>query len=102
MTRGASPPVAVLLALAACGSTPEVPRIEDASFTAAAREICAEVLPPLRADVSDDTPRQPGEVAPTVESRADSLEELVGDLRALEVEESARAEVEAWLEDWER
>ena len=112
MTRRAGPPkpalrrvgvpVAALLVLTGCGNPPEGPRIEDASFTAAAAEICGKALPALRADVADDTPRQPVEVAPTVDERADSLADLVEELRAVDVEEAARPEVEAWLQDWDR
>lgn len=85
-----------------CGSgAPRAAEIEDENFVAAAEKVCARQLPPLRADVSDDTPREPGEVAPTVARRADALDELVADLRELELDESARAAVEEWLDDWD-
>ncbi len=57
-------------------------------------------LPPLRADIADDTPRDPADIAPLVENRAEKLGELVDDLEGLAVNGSARDEVENWLGDW--
>ena len=98
------PAVGVLLLGVGCGggSGSEAARIEDPRFVAGASRICAAELPPLRADVADDTPREPADVAPTVEERAESLADLVDELRMVEVEEAARPEVEAWLRDWDR
>lgn len=85
----------------ACGGGTDAPRIDDAKFARRAEEICAEALPPLRADLADDEAREPAEVAPTIEARAASLEELVDELRAVEAEPQARVEVESWLADWD-
>lgn len=91
-----------LLALVtACGDEPDAPRIDDAAFARQAERVCAKELPPLRADLTDDEPREPGEVAPTIEARADSLDELVRALKAVEVQPDSRSEVEAWLGDWD-
>lgn len=85
---------------AACGGGPEAARIDDPAFTSGAGRLCAERLPPLRADVADDTPREPAEVAPLVEDRAEKLTALVDELAELEVSASARTEVDRWLTDW--
>ena len=91
-----------LLALVtACGGQPDAPRIDDVAFARQAERVCAKELPPLRADLTDDEPREPEEVAPTIEARAEALDELVRTLQALEVQPGARSEVEAWLGDWE-
>ena len=89
-----------LLVAGACGGSPDAPRIEDSGFTAAAGRLCAAQLPPLRADIADDTPREPAEVAPLVEDRAKKLTALVGELKELDVEPAAQEAVEAWLADW--
>ena len=88
--------------LAGCGGDLDAPRIDDPAFAERAERICAEQLPPLRADLADDEPREPAEVAPTVEARAESLDSLVGSLREVEVRSGARAEVDEWFSDWER
>lgn len=96
-----------LIALAAlsfvvgCGGPPEAPRIGDRSFVRSARELCARELPPLRADLADDEARQPSEVAPTVDARADALAEMVAELRKIPVAADDRDEVGDWLEDWD-
>ena len=88
--------------LTGCGNGPSAPRIDDPAFAERAERICAEELPPLRADLADDEPREPGEVAPTVEARAASLESLVRSLREVDVRPGARGEVDAWFSDWDR
>ena len=87
--------------LAACGGERDAPRIDDPGFARQADRVCAKELPPLRADLTDDEPREPEEVAPTIEARADSLDELVRTLKAVEVQLDARPEVDAWLGDWD-
>lgn len=90
----------VALLAPACGGGVDAPRIDDPTFARTAEQICAQDLPPLRADLSDDDPREPEEVAPTIEARAQSLEGLVSRLDAVEVQPGARGEVESWLADW--
>lgn len=85
----------------ACGGGVDAPRVDDPTFARHAERICAKDLPPLRADLSDDEPREPEEVAPTIEARAESLEGLVGTLKAVEVQPGAQDEVESWLADWD-
>ena len=87
--------------VAACGGEPAAPRIDDAAFARQAERICARELPPLRADLTDDEPREPEDVAPTIDARAESLGEFVQSLKALDVRPGARPEVEAWLADWD-
>ena len=87
--------------LGGCASTPDAPRISDQAFVDRAEGLCARELPPLRADLADDETRQPDEVAPTVEARADSLDAMVAALRELPVAAADRAEVNDWLEDWD-
>lgn len=91
---------ASLLVAGACGGSPDAPRIEDSGFTSSAGRLCAAQLPPLRADIADDTPREPSEIAPLVEDRAEKLDVLVGELESLDVVPAARGEIEAWLKDW--
>ena len=91
---------ALTAALGGCGSEPTAPRISDAEFVRRAEALCARRLPPLRADVSDDEAREPTEVAPTVEDRADALEGLVEELDRIPVAEADSAEVAGWLRDW--
>lgn len=91
----------VALLVAACGGGVDAPRIDDAAFASKAERICAADLPPLRADLTDDEPREPDDIAPTIEERAGSLERLVRTLRGLEVQPAARAEVDSWLADWD-
>lgn len=86
----------------ACGGGADAPRIDDPRFAGQAERICSQELPPLRADLSDDEPREPAEVAPTIDDRAASLEALVRSLRALPVKPAARAEVDEWFGDWRR
>lgn len=93
--------VALLLSTG-CGGAPEAPQLDDPGFAREAEKICARDLPPLRADLSDDDPREPAEVAPTIEARAESLEALVTRLRDVEVQPGGRDEVETWLADWDR
>ena len=93
---------AVMALAGACGGQPPAPTIEDPRFARQAEQICARDLQPLRADLSDDEPRQPAEVAPTIEARAASLEVLARKLRALRVQDAARPEVDNWLADWRR
>lgn len=88
-------------ALTACGGGTKAPTIDAPEFTAAAAALCAERLPPLRADITDDSPKEPAEVAPVVEARADDLKALVDDLREIDAPQSARAEIDAWLADWD-
>lgn len=89
------------LLASACGGGPDAPRIDDSRFAQRAEQICVEQLPPLRADLADDEPRQAEEVAPTVAARADSLQELVRSLAALEVRPQSEAAVGSWLADWQ-
>lgn len=92
-------PLAALVA--ACGGGVDAPTINDPGFAREAERICAKDLPPLRADLSDDEPREPGEVAPTVRARADALEALVEDLRGIAVSAEARSPVDQWFSDWD-
>ena len=92
---------ATLSVVAACGGSPTAPQIADQVFVERAERLCARELPPLRADIADDEAREPGEVAPTVEARADSLTEMVAGLRDLPVAGDDRAEVGDWLDDWD-
>jgi len=92
--------VVVGLMTSSCGGGPEAPRIDDPGFAQQAERICAKDFPPLRADLSDDEPREPGEIAPTVEARADSLEAIVRTLRELRVDPKARGAVDDWFTDW--
>ena len=91
----------VLSVTAGCGAGDAAPSISDREFSSAADDLCSERLPPLRADISDDAPREPAEVAPTVAARAESLDALVGELRQLPIRSAARPEVDAWLADWD-
>lgn len=99
--RAAGLIVAAALLAGACGGGPEAQTIDDPQFTSAAQALCAEQLPPLRADITDDTPREPGEVAPVVDERADDLEAVVVELRRIDVDPAARAVVDGWFEDWD-
>jgi len=92
--------VVVGLMTSSCGGGPEAPLIDDPGFAQQAERICAKEFPPLRADLSDDEPREPGEVAPTIESRAESVEAIVRTLRGLRVDPKARGPVDAWFADW--
>ncbi|HUR49677.1 MAG TPA: hypothetical protein VMY88_09160 [Acidimicrobiales bacterium] len=98
---GLSLAAVALVVIGACGSEPDAARIDDRAFARAAEELCARELPPLRADIADDEPRDPEEVAPTIEARADSLESLVRGLRGIEVGGASRGAVETWLDDWD-
>ena len=90
----------IALLAPACGGV-DAPRIDDPTFARNADQICAKDLPPLRADLSDDEPREPADVAPTIEARAESLEGLVRKLKAVEVQPGARREVGSWLAEWD-
>ena len=90
------------LLAAGCGAELEAPRIDDSAFARRAEKICADELPPLRADLSDDEPREPAEVAPMVRDRAESLEAVVGALRDVPVQTEAQPDVSRWFSDWER
>lgn len=85
--------------MVACGGA-DAPRIDDPAFAARAERACARALPALRADLTDDDPPQPDELAPVVSARADSLRSLVAGLRTIPVVPDAEPEVEAWLADW--
>lgn len=89
------------LMTAACGGGTVAPRIDDPEFAQRAEQICAKDLPPLRADLSDDEPREPDEVAPLIEARSESLDNLVDDLKAIEVQPEARPEIQSWFTDWD-
>lgn len=96
----------VLIALAAwLSGGPDIPprTVADVGFTDRAEAVCAESLPPLRAqrpEVREDT-GAPEEFARRVERAADGLAAVAGELRALPVDATDAAEVEAWLDDWD-
>ena len=86
-------------------TSPDIPprSVADVGFTDRAEALCAEALPPLRADrpESREDTGTPAAFARRIDRAAAGLERVAGDLRALPVAAADAAEVDAWLDDWD-
>jgi hypothetical protein len=90
-----------LVALAACGDSIPPKTISDQAFVKAANKICAARIPPLRAPqrkATSTTDLRPE----NLERVAAGLEDTAAELRGLEVQAEDKAEVDAWLKDWDQ
>lgn len=77
--------------------------MRDAKFERAAKAVCAEKIPPLRAvrreERTDDDLEE--ETAAAVDRAASELEAVVADLRAFDVRPENAARVDAWLDEFD-
>jgi hypothetical protein len=78
----------------------------DARFEREAGAVCARTLPALRAvrdknPSSDQSPKASNALADKVDEVSTKLTAFVGELRAVPVEQQNKAQVDAWLHQWD-
>lgn len=106
-TGGAGLAVLASLGLASLTSGPDIPprSISDTSFIERATAECQRILPPLR-EARPETGRENAvtadETLAQVERATNGLEGLVAGLRALTVVPADQADVDGWLDVWDR
>jgi hypothetical protein len=104
VTRGIAACASALLlslALAACGEATPPRTITDSAFVKQANTVCKASIPQLRAPerkATSTTDLRPE----NLEHIAAGLERVTAELRAIDVQAGDKAEVDAWLANWDR